>query len=275
VATARLLRETIRLISKDPRSQPGVDMKALSEEELLVNQQAASVAASVVPEAVVAATRCEQVTDAMTAEAVGVGPVTSWGMRMSRKVTRAMPTVTNVGGMAKYMKMAGLPDSFILAITTGHVYALEDKRDAGQLVPGKVLKTWNRGFRASLGTAQMQRSMGVPDDRQLVILFLPIEGDGNRYLSAAARNNPGAGFPHKFMIARDAPSQRVLDELRPSTPTVISGGRITGGMVGGAPVAPPQPSVAQRLQELETLRASGVISDAEYTAKRAQIIDQI
>jgi hypothetical protein len=31
----------------------------------------------------------------------------------------------------------------------------------------------------------------------------------------------------------------------------------------------------QRLQELETLRATGVISNAEYTAKRAQIIDEI
>ena len=33
--------------------------------------------------------------------------------------------------------------------------------------------------------------------------------------------------------------------------------------------APPEPSTSQRLQELETLRATGAISDAEYTAKRA------
>ncbi|OBK52682.1 SHOCT domain-containing protein [Mycobacterium sp. 1081908.1] len=250
-------------------------MKALSEEELLINQQAASVAATVVPEAVVAATRFEQVTDAMTAEAVGVGAVTRWGMRVSRKMSRAMPAMTNVGGMAKYMEMAGLPDSFILAVTAARVYALEDKRNGGQLVPGNVLKVWDRGFRASFGTPQMQRSMGVPDDRQMLILFLPIEGGGNRYLSAAARNNPGAGFPHKFMVARDAPSQRVIDELRPTTPTVITGGKITGGMAGGAPFAPPQPSAAQRLQELEALRASGVISDAEYAAKREKIIGEI
>ncbi len=38
---------------------------------------------------------------------------------------------------------------------------------------------------------------------------------------------------------------------------------------------PPAPSSAQRLQELETLRATGAISDAEYTAKRQQIISQI
>ncbi len=39
-----------------------------------------------------------------------------------------------------------------------------------------------------------------------------------------------------------------------------------------APPPPPEPSAAQRLQELETLRATGAISDDEYTAKRQQII---
>lgn len=37
-------------------------------------------------------------------------------------------------------------------------------------------------------------------------------------------------------------------------------------------MAPPEPSTAQRLQELETLRATGAITEAEYTAKRQQII---
>ncbi|OBB77260.1 SHOCT domain-containing protein [Mycobacterium sp. 852014-52144_SCH5372336] len=37
-------------------------------------------------------------------------------------------------------------------------------------------------------------------------------------------------------------------------------------------IAPPQPSTAQRLQELETLRAMGSISEDEYSAKRQQII---
>jgi hypothetical protein len=47
------------------------------------------------------------------------------------------------------------------------------------------------------------------------------------------------------------------------------------GEVVGATGAPSQPSVAQRLQELETLRATGVIWDAEYTAKREKIITEI
>jgi len=40
-------------------------------------------------------------------------------------------------------------------------------------------------------------------------------------------------------------------------------------------VAPPRPPVAQRLQELETLRATGAVTDQEYNARRAQIISEI
>jgi hypothetical protein len=43
-----------------------------------------------------------------------------------------------------------------------------------------------------------------------------------------------------------------------------------------APVAaPPQQSIAERLQELETLRTSGAVTEQEYTSKRAQIISEI
>lgn len=45
---------------------------------------------------------------------------------------------------------------------------------------------------------------------------------------------------------------------------------------GPAPAATPaQPSIAQRLQELETLRASGALTDQEYNSRRAQIISEI
>lgn len=40
-------------------------------------------------------------------------------------------------------------------------------------------------------------------------------------------------------------------------------------------MAPPAPSTAQRLQELETLRATGAIREDEYTAKRQQIIAEL
>ena len=46
--------------------------------------------------------------------------------------------------------------------------------------------------------------------------------------------------------------------------------------VAAGPAMPPQqPSASQRLQELETLRATGVISDAEYSAKRERIISEL
>jgi Short C-terminal domain len=40
-------------------------------------------------------------------------------------------------------------------------------------------------------------------------------------------------------------------------------------------VTPPQASIAERLQELETLRASGALTDEEYNSRRAQIIAEI
>jgi hypothetical protein len=39
--------------------------------------------------------------------------------------------------------------------------------------------------------------------------------------------------------------------------------------------APPEPSTSQRLQELETLRATGAISETEYASKRQQIISDL
>ncbi|MEE6175373.1 SHOCT domain-containing protein [Mycobacterium sp. 050134] len=44
----------------------------------------------------------------------------------------------------------------------------------------------------------------------------------------------------------------------------------------GAPAGPPPgPTIAQRLQELETLRTSGALTDQEYASRRAEIISEI
>jgi hypothetical protein len=47
-----------------------------------------------------------------------------------------------------------------------------------------------------------------------------------------------------------------------------------GQAPAGAPAAPPA-SIAERLQQLETLRLSGALNDEEYNARRAQIISEI
>jgi hypothetical protein len=41
------------------------------------------------------------------------------------------------------------------------------------------------------------------------------------------------------------------------------------------PAMAPEPSISQRLQELETLRATGAVSEQEYNAKRAQILSDL
>jgi hypothetical protein len=59
-----------------------------------------------------------------------------------------------------------------------------------------------------------------------------------------------------------------------------SGGTIQSWQYNAGPQTPPASppraaSLPQRLQDLETMRAGGVISDAEYTARRQQIIASI
>ncbi|MCX8563465.1 SHOCT domain-containing protein [Mycolicibacterium mucogenicum] len=69
--------------------------------------------------------------------------------------------------------------------------------------------------------------------------------------------------------------QRVMDVVRRAT---AAEREPAGAPAAAAPPVvpqPPAPSTAQRLQEIETLRAMGTISDAEYTAKRAQIIAEL
>jgi hypothetical protein len=68
--------------------------------------------------------------------------------------------------------------------------------------------------------------------------------------------------------------RRAAQQAQPATQTV------SPPAAAPTPPAPsfmsaPSPSTSQRLQELETLRATGAISDEEYTAKRQQIIAEL
>jgi hypothetical protein len=64
---------------------------------------------------------------------------------------------------------------------------------------------------------------------------------------------------------RDAVRQRISHRT----------GAASAPAVGPPDLAPPRPSSAQRLQELEALRTAGAISDAEYTAQRERILDEV
>jgi hypothetical protein len=267
-------------------------LKRLSDRDLRMNEQAAMVAASALNQPVEAATRCEQA----STKAIQMYP-SSGGEVWSKRVPNG----------------AGLPKSFVVAVTRDHVIALEDKQHRGELVPGRVLKSWERaGFRAYVGNAAMGVASGAPDDRQVLMLWVPIDSDSSRVAQAIAQQRMAAGQrvpgqPHTFFVAKDAASQRVIAALGAEAigapaagPKISIGGnaniRISPGAnitVGGKrlqdmlaqqqtpppaapqPFSPPRPSTAQRLQELETLRATGAISEAEYAHKREQIISDL
>jgi hypothetical protein len=268
-------------------------MKPLSAEELQMNQQAASVAASVVSEAVEAATRCEQATTDMMAGAAGVGAINRGMMRGMKAFGGAM--MPSIGGMSKELEGGGLPKSFILAVTASQVYAIEDKHDDGNLVAGKVLKSWDRqGFLAKLSPQGMNAMNGVPDDRQMLVLYLPIEGGKNRYLQAAARNTSAAGspgMPHKVVVGTDAPSQGLIDTLvtaGSAVPNIMIGGQSLQDMMaqasGGAAAAMAQAAGAaapaavdptERLGKLADLHERGVLTDEEFATQKAKILSEM
>lgn len=79
------------------------------------------------------------------------------------------------------------------------------------------------------------------------------------------RSNPAARAQVQAVVRRAGAVQQA-----PSAPA--STPPAAPAPAGYVPPAPPAPSVAQRLQELETLRATGAISEDEYSSKRQQII---
>jgi len=251
-----------------------------------MNEQAAAVAASVLSESVVAATRCEQITQEMTMEAAGLGAGMRGMAKVNRKIGFGMAKGMGMGkmvDMAGDMRTGGLPSSFVLAVTDSQVHALEDKQKGGNLVAGKVLKSWDReGLMARAGAA-----VGVSaTDRQVLTLFLPMEGGKNRYMAAAAAQMAQAGapgMPHRFLIATDPPSQAVVDAIASrealgdfaasqlqSNPALAA--RFPGGAAAMASQAAGGESSVDRLAKLAELRASGALTDAEFEVEKAKII---
>ncbi|CAM3539261.1 SHOCT domain-containing protein [Mycobacterium frederiksbergense] len=81
------------------------------------------------------------------------------------------------------------------------------------------------------------------------------------------RNNPGARAQVQAVVRRAAAQQAA-----PQAPPAAAYPPAPAGVY---PPPIPEPSTAQRLQELETLRATGAISDDEYADKRRQIIAEL
>jgi hypothetical protein len=249
-------------------------MGSLSIEQL--NEQAAQVASSVLNDSVLAAACCEQVTQDQQMKAAGIGGGTRGMAKVGSKMGRAM--MPGVGKMAKGLEGGGLPGSFILAVTSTQIHAIEEKEKKGQLVPGKVLKSWDReGFRASMGNDTINAVSGVPEDRQAITLYLPLDGSSNKYLAAAAEMQAkagSAGQPTRFQIALDEPSNALAKEIVGDTPAMpnIQFGGVGGVQMGGIAGQPAAMDSTAQLEKLAQLHASGALTDEEFAAQKAKII---
>lgn len=75
--------------------------------------------------------------------------------------------------------------------------------------------------------------------------------------------------------------QQVMDIVRhaagpqPAAPTATPGATVPPPMPAPFMAPQPEPTTAMRLQELETLRATGTITESEYAAKRQQILSEL
>jgi len=127
-------------------------------------------------------------------------------------------------------------------------------------------------------------SSGVPDDRQILIIYLSLEGSKSKYMQAAARQTAAygsPGMPTKFALAKDEASQKVIDAVTANAPA--PGANI---MIGGQSLADMQAAAAQaaagagaaaadptaQLSRLADLHDRGVLSDEEFAAQKAKIL---
>ncbi len=81
------------------------------------------------------------------------------------------------------------------------------------------------------------------------------------------RTNPAARQQVQAVVRRAAAQQAPAGPAAPPPPGAPPSPQY--------PAMPQEPSTSQRLQELETLRATGAVSEQEYTAKRAQILSDL
>lgn len=249
-------------------------MKPLSSDELQMNQEAVTIASQVLQQPVEAATRCEQVSMDQMAEAAGVGGINRGMMRGMMKMNK----LSSVGRMGDGLRTGGLPNSFVLAVTSSQIHAIEDKHKDGKLAPGNVIRSWDReGFVAKRGSSVANTAQGITDDRQQLILHLPIEGGHNRYLKAAAANTAAVGGkPYRFMVAKDAPSEAVLEAIvvtgAAAMPNIQIGGQSLQDMMAQAAGTAVAADPTEQLTKLADLHERGVLTDDEFAAQKAKIL---
>ncbi|HUB58052.1 MAG TPA: SHOCT domain-containing protein [Mycobacterium sp.] len=110
----------------------------------------------------------------------------------------------------------------------------------------------------------------------------PLRGRSVQRVPRAQAASLAVGRQLMCVVDPAKPSRRFVVDWGDVPPPSADSAALEGISIEAAPAAaaptaivPQAQSIAARLQELETLRAAGAISDAEYTAKRQQIIADI
>ena len=242
-----------------------------------INEQAMNVASSVLNDSVIAAAHMEPVTQDQQLKAAGVGGGSRMAAKFGTKLGGAM--MPSVGKMSKGLQSAGLPNNFILAVTSNEVVAIEEKEKKGQLVDGKVLKTWPRSeISARMDQGVMEAVSGTPGDRQLITLYIPLDGSQSKYLAAAAKMQAAAGAtgqPTRMQICKDEPSNALAKELvgdQPAMPNIQVGGVPIQQMAGMQAAGAGGGDSTAQLEKLAQLHASGALTDEEFEAQKSKII---
>jgi Short C-terminal domain len=201
--------------------------------------------------------------------------------------SRGLASISRIGFIAALLTMIGCVWALrILAGRANRVAPAADLLRSGERVPGLL-----NSFR---DTGRTPRSIGNTPSRPEFLddpLFaLDVElqlPDRAPLRGRSIQRVPRAQAP-SLAVGRQL--MCVVDPAKPARRFVVDWGDIPLGSTDrvapedvaitavaptAAAVTPAAQSIAQRLEELEALRASGAISDAEYTAKRQQIIADI
>jgi hypothetical protein len=165
----------------------------------------------------------------------------------------------------------------MLGGSTGRVESTADLLASGQRVPGVVNSFRDTGRTARSSGMAVSRPELLDDPLYLFDVELQLP-DGAPVRGRSVQRVPRAQVPslavgRQVMCAVDPvkPARRFVVDWGDASPASVSG---QSASAAEAPV-PAAEGISARLQELESLHASGAISDAEYAAKRQQVIADI
>jgi hypothetical protein len=133
--------------------------------------------------------------------------------------------------------------------------------------------------RSALVSGAMPATFTIPEDNRTydltgqtgpvmeILQILKANGIGLNNM-VDLRANPAARSQVQAVVRRAAAAQQA-----PAAPAAAA--PVAAPAASYAAPPPPESTTAQRLQELETLRATGTISDDEYATKRQQILSDL